>query len=364
VGPRVKVLFLTTAYPTPERPVFGTFVREHARAAATVADVSVVHLDRGRAERGAFDVMRVHGEPVPTWRVRYRRLPRPLSYGAFLAGTLAAVRRTGRPDVIHAHSFVAALAGLVLGAAFRRRVVYTEHWSVFLPDDPATLSAPMRRLARFTLERARVVLPVSEALRDALERLAPRARFRVVRNAVDDVLFTPAESTPEPRLITVGLMDDESKGFDDLLEAVALVPDVPLDIVGDGALRARYEERSAQLGLEGRVTFHGLKSKQEIAELLRRASVFVLASRFENNPVVVLEAQCSGLPVVATAVGGLPEVVPDAVPPGDARAFAAGIRAALERSADREGIAADARERYGLAAVGAELRGVYSEVVR
>jgi glycosyltransferase involved in cell wall biosynthesis len=355
----VKVLFLTTAYPTPERPVFGTFVREHARAAATVAEVSVVHLDRGRAERGAFDVTRVDGEPVPTWRVRYRRLPRPLSYGAFLGGTLAAVRRTGRPDVIHAHSFIAALAGLVLGAALRRRVVYTEHWSVFLPEDPATLSAPMRRLARFALERARVVLPVSEALRDALARLAPRARFRVVRNAVDDMLFTPAESTPEPRLITVGLMDDESKGIDDLLEAVALVPDVPLDIVGDGALRAQYEHRSAQLGLAGRVTFHGLKSKPEIAALLREASVFVLASRFENNPVVVLEAQCSGLPVVATAVGGLPEVVAGTVPRGDPQAFADAIRTALKGPDDRVARAAEARAAYGLDAIGRELRGIY-----
>jgi glycosyltransferase involved in cell wall biosynthesis len=360
----MKVLFLTTAYPTPKRPVFGVFVREHARAAATVADVSVVHLDRDRAEHGAFDVIRVENEPVPTWRVRYRRLPRPLSYGAFLVGTVAAVRRTGRPDVIHAHSFVAALAGLTVGAVLRRPVVYTEHWSVFLPEDPAALSEPMRRLARVALERSAVVLPVSEALRAALARLAPRARFRVVRNAVDESVFYPAAEPGLPRLITVGLMDDDSKGIEDLLEAVALVPDVPLDIVGDGSLRARYERHASRLGLGERVTFHGLKSKPEIADLLRAASVFVLASRFENNPVVVLEAQCCGLPVVATNVGGLPEVVDGTVRGGDPRAFASAIGATLERSADRSAIAADARSRYGLEAVGLTLLDVYEGVRR
>jgi glycosyltransferase involved in cell wall biosynthesis len=356
----VKVLFVTTAYPTPERPVFGTFVREHARAAATVADVSVVHLDRGRAERGAYDVTRVAGEPVPTWRVRYRRFPRPLSYGAFLAGTVAAARRAGRPDVIHAHSFVAALAGLALGAVLRRPVVYTEHWSIFLPEDPASLNAPMRRLARLALERSVIVLPVSDALRNALERLAPGARFRVVRNAVDDEVFSPASTVVTPRLITVGLMDDESKGIADLLEAVARVPDVPLEIVGDGTLRPKYEALTSRLGLGDRVTFHGLKSKPEIAALLRNASVFVLASRFENNPVVVLEAQCCGLPVVATAVGGLPEVVDDTIPTGDTEALATAISAALTQPADRVAIAAQGRRRYGLTAIGAELRDVYT----
>ena len=306
----MRVLFLTTAYPTPEQPVSGTFVREHARAAQTVADVSVVHLDRSSGRKGLFELARIEDD-VGGLRVRYRRFPRPVSYGAFVAGAAVAARRAGKVDVVHAHSFVSALPGLVLARALRVPLVYTEHWSVFLPDDPASLTAPMRRLARLALESADVVAPVSDAMRRALAELAPRASFRVVRNAVDEAVFFPP-TVPAPRgrrLLTVGLMDDASKGIDVLLGALALVPDARLDVVGDGTLRAGLKRIAADVGVADRVVFHGLRTKPEIAELMRAADAFVLASRFENNPVVALEALSSGLPVAATTVGGLPEVI-------------------------------------------------------
>ena len=140
------------------------------------------------------------------------------------------------------------------------------------------------------------------------------------------------------------------------------------DVVGDGPLRAEYERLAGELGVAGRVEFHGLQPKAELAERMRRADVFVLASRFENNPCVLLEAMASGLPVVATRVGGVPELVDDRsgllADPRDPAALAARIAEALERDFDREQIAARARERYGREAVGARLAGIYESVAR
>jgi len=373
----MKVLFLTTNWPTEDSPVNGIFVQEHARAAAQHAEVAVLYLERAPAERGAVDVVPLPGE-LPAWRVRYRRLGRPASYAAFLAGPLTAYRKLRRggfePDVVHANSFLSALPALLLGRIARVPVVYTEHWTIFLPENPSRLSAPMLRGARLALRHADAVLPVSDHLGAALRRLAPGARLRVVPNAVDEHVFHPGRREQRDgttRLLTAGLLDSDAKGVDLLLEALALLrePGLRLDVVGDGAKRVDYEALSRRLRLEQVVTFHGLKSKPQLAQLMREADLFVLASRYENSPCVLLEAMASGLPVAAARVGGVPEVVDDRagvlVEPGEPARFAAGISAALARldAFEREGIARRARERYGLQAVGRQLAEVYAEVV-
>jgi glycosyltransferase involved in cell wall biosynthesis len=371
----MKVLFLTTNWPSESSPVNGVFVREHACALSGHAEVAAVYLERAPAARGAFDIVRLGDEP-PAWRVRYRRLARPLSYGAFLAGAATACRRLRgegfEPDLVHAHSHLSALPALLLGRIHRKPVVYTEHWSIFLPENPNALSPPMRIATRGALRRADAVLPVSETLARALRGLEPGARIQVVPNAVDEELFRPGSSRPadgKPSLLTAGLLDNDAKGVDLLLEALALLGrDVRLGVAGDGARRRAYEEQARRLGLTG-VTFHGLLPKQQLAARMQEADLFVLGSRYENNPCVVLEALATGLPVVAPRVGGLPELVHDGngllAEPGDPAALARRIGEALHRldRFDNAEIARRAREQYGHAAIGARLAGVYEDVL-
>jgi glycosyltransferase involved in cell wall biosynthesis len=352
----MRVLFVTTSWPTEESPVDGIFVQEHARTAASFTDVRVLHLHR--APGGLERV----GDDPPAWRLGYRALPRPFSYGTFLLGPLRL--RGWQPEIVHAHSFLATLASLPL----RRPVVYSEHWSAFLPEGGDRLSAPMRQAARLALRRADLVLPVSEALRRELARLAPRAQMRIVPNVVDERLFHPGEA-PEPRrLVTAGLLNDGRKGLDLVLEALARTGgDLRLEVAGDGERRADYERLARKLGLDGVVTFRGLLSKPELAESMRGAQLFVLGSRWENNPCVVLEALASGLPVVANRVGGLPELIDETngvlVDRADPERFATGIAKALERQFDRAEIARRARERFGREAVAALLRDAYEEAL-
>jgi glycosyltransferase involved in cell wall biosynthesis len=190
-----------------------------------------------------------------------------------------------------------------------------------------------------------------------------RGRYVVVPNAVDVSLFQPASGSGS-RLLTVGLLGPQ-KGVDVLLRALALLPpEVTLDVVGDGPGRAAYESLAERLALDGRVAFHGLQPKTRIAELAQGAALFVLASRYDNNPCVLVEAQAAGLPIVSTTVGGIPEIVGDAgvlVPRDDPAALADGIRRALSDPArwDRGRIAEQARARYSFEAVGEALAAVY-----
>lgn len=377
---RRRVLFLTAAYPIPDHQLVGIFVKEHARAVAAHYDVAVVHLDRQDDVRGLIQIDEVDDPEFPTVRIRYPRGPAQLSYAGNLAAAVTGLYRLRRrgfdPDVLHAHFFLAGIPAVMLGWALHKPVVVTEQWSVFLPTDPATLSPLMRRAARFAFTRADIVLPVSAALRDGIRALGVDARFEVVPNVVDLERFHPSGDSERNgglrRLIGVGGLY-EAKGWNFLIEAVALLArsrrDFHLEIVGDGELRRPYEELVRSRGIEDLVTFRGWVPKEDVPAMLRRSDLFVLASRYDSNPCAVIEALASGLPVVATAVGGIPEMVHEGMgllaEPEDAESIAARIASAFDDSGrwDRAAIARAAHERYGADRVGRRLAEIYDEVV-
>jgi glycosyltransferase involved in cell wall biosynthesis len=371
----MRVLFVTTAYPTPESPVSGIFVREHALAASAHADVAVLHLERTPGVRGVTAPVKIDGE-IPVWRVRYRARPALLSAVLHLVAGIRgwrAVRRSGfDPDLVHAHIFLAGVPAALVAKASRKPLVVTEQWSIFLPEDPQPLTPLLRMSARIAYGAAKLVLPVSKALERGIEAAGLRGTFRVIPNVVDTSLFAPAEGPRNARLLAVGLLY-EAKGYEYLFQAIALLAargrDVRLDVVGDGPLRAEYERLVADLGIAGRVVFHGLLPKTDVARRMAEAELLVLTSRYDNNPCVVTEAMASGLPVVATAVGGIPEMI-DAdngrlARPRDPESIADEIASALDGidAFDRVGIARTAAKRYGRERIAEDLAAAYAEAM-
>jgi glycosyltransferase involved in cell wall biosynthesis len=156
--------------------------------------------------------------------------------------------------------------------------------------------------------------------------------------------------------------------FDALIRLPEAIGAWELDIVGDGPARAQYERQAEELGIASRVLFHGIRDKKEVATFMQRADLFVLASAWENLPCVVIEALACGLPVVATAVGGIPELVCSRdgrlVPPGDPGALAsalAEVLAARDRF-DSSDIARRA-QRFAPDRIGEAIDAVYQEIV-
>jgi glycosyltransferase involved in cell wall biosynthesis len=160
------------------------------------------------------------------------------------------------------------------------------------------------------------------------------ARLRWLPNFVDLERWTPS-AEPGTGAVYAGRLSDE-KGVDVLIRAVALAPGAQLEIVGDGPARPGLETLVDQLGLRDRVTFHGRLDAGSLAGVLTRAAVAVVPSRwYENQPLAVLEAFASGLPVVATDLGGIPELIEPGVdgqlvPADDPPALAAALRPFLE----------------------------------
>lgn len=274
-----------------------------------------------------------------------------------------------RPQVVHVHSpYVAVVTRLVLRTLPRRRrpaLVVTEH-NRWPRHDPVT------RLAnRLTLGLDDADLAVSD---DVRATMGPRHRGRVevVRHGVDLASVRAAEGGRDEVRAALGLGPEDlvvvtvanlrrEKGLDVLLEAAARVDADPRGarvrfvVVGQGPLADELAARHERLGLGERVVLAGYRP--DAVAVVAAADVFCLASRHEGLPVALMEALALGRPVVATRVGGIPELVDDGVegllvPPDDPRALAD----AVLRVADDEGLRerlADAAARAG-AGVGIE----------
>jgi glycosyltransferase involved in cell wall biosynthesis len=216
-----------------------------------------------------------------------------------------------------------------------------------------------RRALRATrtaaLRRARAVVVPSEYLREiALGWGLDPSRVTVIPNPAPELPPLPSRDDARAALGiggfalgTAGRLTGQ-KALGDALDAVARVPGVDLLVLGDGPERAALERHAARLGLGDRVRFLGAGSRADVLTLFRAVDAALLTSAWENLPHTLLEALAVGTPVVATAVGGIPEVVTDGgngllVPPRDVEAIAAAVERLAEDDALRGALAQAAR---------------------
>jgi glycosyltransferase involved in cell wall biosynthesis len=292
-----------------------------------------------------------------------RSLPPGLRHAVF---ALRLARLARRADVVYV---VSVLTRGVVGAALARRPVLVK-----LTDDPAYERARrlglfagdldafqswpgdrrtrlLRRLRDTALRRASLVLCPSEYLRrHALRWGLDPEHVVVVENATPELPPLPSRELARaalgiegPLLAFAGRLG-AAKALDVLLDALGELPEVTLLLAGDGPERAKLEARDDE-----RARFLGARTRDEVLELFRAADASVLTSAWENFPHTVVEALAVGTPVLATAVGGVPEIVRDGengllVPAGDPGAFAGVVSRFLDDPALQERLRAGAAE--------------------
>ncbi len=295
-------------------------------------------------------------------------------------GVRRAVGRLGLADaeIVDAHYvYPDGLAGVLLGRALGKPVVVTARGS----DINVFQHFPViRRWLRYTLTRADGVIAVSGALKQAICGLGvPPEQVTVVPNGVDPAKFRPtprdaARATLNVRdrrvVLSVGNLT-ENKGVDLVLRAAKLVRargrDTSLLVViaGDGAIRRDLERLAADLGLANSVRFLGDVPHQELPLWYNAADLLCLASAREGWPNVILESLACGTPVVATAVGGVPEILVSdqlgVLTERSEEGIARALWDALQRPWDRDVIVAAAR-RQTWDATAARVGGVLQDV--
>jgi glycosyltransferase involved in cell wall biosynthesis len=312
-----------------------------------------------------------------------RRLPRGVRH---LRSALAIVRAARRADVAYAtgllvrSSFAGALSRtpfvlkLTSDPAFERALRYGLT-SADLDEFQSTAGLRVRTLRRtsdFALRRAAHLVVPSESLRQlALTWGVRPERITLLPNPVSaPELGTRDElrrrhGLDGPTLVFAGRLAPQ-KRLDVALDALARADGVTLLIAGDGPDEAELRRHADALGLDGRARFLGAQPRSAVFELLRAADAALLSSSWENFPHMAVEALAVGTPVVATAVGGVTEIVRDGengllVPTGDAEALAAAIRRYFDDEALRSRLCAAASssvDRYAPAAIYDQLEGI------
>jgi len=353
-------------------------------------ETTLVAGDVGRGEESMAYVAESLGVPVTTLPALHREISPVRDIVA--AVRLARIIREQRPHILHTHTAKAGaigrVAALLAGRARPPVIVHTFHGHVLRGYFGRRRSWFFRRLERRLARSTDVLVAVSPEVRDDLVALgvAPEEKFVVIRLGIEldqRIADSAAERTGTRRLL--GVADDRFvvgwigrmtgvKRPDDVLRAFKLVRDHGIDaclcMVGDGPERDRVEQLAHQLGIVRHCLFPGYQ--EEISPFFGAFDVFMLPSANEGTPVTAIEALASGCPVVATRVGGVPDVVRDGedgflVEPGDVLALADRIVRLAADPSLRGRLGAAGRERvvprYGVGRLIGDVDGLYRELL-
>ncbi|NUU31080.1 glycosyltransferase family 4 protein [Arthrobacter sp. C9C5] len=361
----MKILVVTTWFPSPGSPAQAPFNLEHAKAIQILHDVRVVHVRLGSSLPTAMESY--DGLPVQRISLDPRRPWTALSMLRLL------LKESSTADVLHTMAFSSALVAVL--PALLRRVpwVHSEHWSGV--TNPRNVAGLWPRFAwlRWVLRLPHAVTGVTAELVEKLQTFArPEAAVLVPCVVANERPLMPPPADERLRLVAVGGLVPGKRPLLAIRTIAALKEsgqDVHLSWVGDGPLRREAEELIAELKLGGNVTLVGTVPPTEVFAFFEEAHLFFLPTAHENFFTSAAEALSAGRAVVVPRVGGFTDYVTAAngvlVDDDSPESLAAAIVAARRTfaGADPAAIAAPIRDRFSRNTVGRLFEDVYGRVL-
>jgi glycosyltransferase involved in cell wall biosynthesis len=282
------------------------------------------------------------------------------------------IKEHGKPDIVHVHiPMRAGIIALWIKRRFNIPFIITEHWGIYNDTERLNYTGRSRIFKDLTIKifsKAAAFTSVSHYLGRGVNQQVMKMPYTVIPNVADTKLFRPGKEPGLPfRFIHVSNMVP-LKNVEGIINAFALLTrqgiEAELVLIGDRDPALRDLAENAGLA-PGKIVFRGEISYDAVAREMQEAACLLLFSDIENAPCVISEAHCCGLPVIATAVGGIPEMVNASngmlVNPRDEKALADAMKDMIEnyQRFDRNQIARNASAIYSYEAVGSQLAVLY-----
>ena len=380
----IKVLYLARWYPHRYDSMLGLFVHRHAAATGRFCTVGTVytHVDTEKTIDG-FEVDYQLEDGVHVVRVYYNASANPIGkalkfWEANRLGIARVRREMGAFDIIHVH--VLTRLGLVaLYYKWIKRIPFliSEHWSRYLPLTNGFNGFLRIALTRMVVKNAEMVTVVTQNMMNAMKahRLFNKD-YHLLANVVNEPFLYTSPKTGKrngsKKLLHVSCFEDVSKnvsGIVRVLSKLADRDDFEFHFIGDGIDFARITGLASKLKLDSsRVFFHGLMDSSQIAAEMADSDLLVMFSNYENFPVVINEAFCMGVPVLVTAVGGIPERVNKTngilIPPANEDMLEKKIRNFLDGQLvfDTKSLMQQSRKEFSSEKIGGELHDIYQNI--
>ncbi|MEM9051669.1 MAG: glycosyltransferase [Bacteroidota bacterium] len=373
----LNILAPASWYPSKVDPFVGNFVKRHCEAIATIHNVWVVFVasvetkSEERIEKSSLGNL--------TEIIIYQKPTNNDIFANFKKrkAVFEVIRDLDvKFDLIHAH-FIFPLAPMFEYFSEKLGIpwVFTEHWSGFHKKFRPKTKHLKWKWVMNAGKSARMSFPVSENLRDAMKIEFPDQEMILVPNVVEDVFFSSEKkesSDQTSRFLHVSNLVEEFKNLRGTLEALAILRregiDFQFQIITDGDA-SQAKKWVEDLGLTDRVTFKGSADTGQIAEAMTTSDALILFSNTENQPCVVLESLAVGLPVIASSVGDIPNLVTEKSGlislPGDVNQLAENLKLFISRKESYEAkeVSLGALESFSKEAVGQKYSEAYAKIL-
>ena len=323
----MRVLFLTSFYPSTDDPAKGVFIRKHAKAAAINHQVTVINPVGTNNIDGICNVVILGKSPLQEitiyYNTRFINLPVLKNIFAFIGffwGIINRIRMLekvdGKFDIIHLHvSLPSGIIALYLHYVKRRNYILTEHGSNLLVNNFNKLSFFNRFLIRLIIRKSSITTAVSQYQAEEMVAARLKDKVYILSNIVEahEQIRTHLHPHQPIQLIHVSNLA-AVKQVNGILEALKSLNKTSqaaiLHIVGGSPEAiAHYQSLAKKIGIAGDVVFHGWKPGNDVLSMMKTMDVFILNSKHETFCVVAAEAISCGIPVVSPDIPALRELV-------------------------------------------------------
>ncbi len=326
---KLNILFLSSWYPNRVLPTLGNFVQKHAEAVALRTNVVALFVcsDNNNTQKYEVVVSTLNG--VFTINVYYKKVTHSIPVlsqlqkatryiKAHLIGLKIVNQKFNRIDLVH-HNILYP-AGIIAWYLKKFKgipYIITENWTGYLPSKNTPRGWIERVLSKKIARNASYITPVSKDLRDAMLNLGFDTNYEIIYNVTDTKLFYPTETKKDGKIkiVHISTLDDAHKNISGMLRVTEklskLRNDFEIWFIGDGDSTPHIKTASDLNIHKTFAFFDGTKTTKEVAEIMRNAHCFLLFSNYENLPCVMVEALASGIPIVSSTAGGIPEHITD-----------------------------------------------------